>query len=92
MLTDQWISAAKGMCLDVSSAEKRQTENDLKAELDLRALAASFDALRAELRILHLRFAEEIERLERENPEEFLVWIPRWAGHRLPEPQKQLTE
>jgi hypothetical protein len=79
-LIDQWISAAHDMCLDASSAQKQQTESDLKAELDLRGLAAPFDALQTELQILHQRFADGIERLRRDNPEEFARVNAQLAG------------
>lgn len=70
VLTDRWILAAREMCLDAVSPGKRQIECDLKAELDLRGIAAPFDAIEAELLVLHQRFAEGIERLRQESPTE----------------------
>jgi hypothetical protein len=51
-------------------------------ELDLRGLAAPFDALQAERKILDQRFAEGRKRLKRENPA--LLRFAELAPHRGP--------
>lgn len=67
-LIERWTAAAKAMCLEPWSEDRRLAESDLKSELELRGLDAPFQDLQVELELFSQRFREATERLRRENP------------------------
>src|ERR1700721_2772169 len=76
-ILDRWKFAVQELAADPAfgadpgSAHPRPAENQLKAEIEVRRLAAPIDAVKADVEALTAGFIQTLERLMRDNPEVF---------------------